>query len=227
MKRTVFSFASACFVYLAVLLMSGCDHSPATPAPPPPPASPVDADDSVDAAEDKDVPSIPPPPLVDSTEDKSGLTLTTYSASKGKYFQRKEDAVLFGSKMALWEYESIDDYDQINIPSFTAVSGENQYSKCNFEVSEDKTELSINIFGRGPEPYFDTFVLQPNGPKGEFPVGRWVSKTSKSATEEIIITEFTLFRYSSYGRLPEIEYPYEISGDCFYFSRPRYITPDW
>ncbi|MDR1502123.1 MAG: hypothetical protein LBT43_06680 [Prevotella sp.] len=159
-------------------------------------------------------------------EESTGLMV--YTASGGKYFKRNKDGVYFGSKIALVSTDSISNYTEVDIPIFPEISIYN--NSMPYTISGDGKTLSLNPYGRYPpnsemtvETYFDCFALQNDGPRGEFPIGRWLSMTEPLAHEELIITSLTLYRYTDYNVLWLIEYPYRLENERLYVGNIRWI----
>jgi hypothetical protein len=98
-------------------------------------------------------------------------------------------------------------------PSFPQLGDITPGSYYPFAVSDDMQYLHINIFGRGwgVNQVPDTFLLQDDENKGEFPMGKWVSIANSG--EYLVITEEYIIRYSPHFSTQY--YAYTISDGAF------------
>jgi hypothetical protein len=121
--------------------------------------------------------------------------------------------------MVLLPEDSIDNYIEVDIPVLGYAITPTVHNRYKYKEPEDGKTLEIMVFDRGGS--YNSFTLQPDGPQGEFPVGRGLSITNPRSHEELIITDLTLFRYSD--RLLDGEYHYKIEDNYFYAGEWCYI----
>jgi hypothetical protein len=180
-----------------------------------------DGENSEKKIDTEEVKASRPPEAVPVKEESTGLMI--HQAASGKYFKRIKDGVYFGSKIALASTDSISNYTEVDIPSFSPIPM--NADNMPYTISEGGIKLGLNPFvrcipnsGMTIETYFDYFVLQSDGPRGEFPIGKWLSVSEPLSNEELIITGLTLFRYTDYNFLHLIEYPYKIENGRMYIG---------
>jgi radical SAM protein with 4Fe4S-binding SPASM domain len=131
-------------------------------------------------------------------------------AADNKHFLRKSDGIIFGSNIRLSKDDDIDNYIQVDIPPYDM----NKFIPDNillFNIVDDTYRFEINLYNRKNK---DTYCFEQNGPQGNFPIGRWVSITSNTLHEELIITDKFFTALSDiFGKS---EYLYKLEDNKFY-----------
>jgi hypothetical protein len=139
-----------------------------------------------------------------------------FTSEKGNTFTAEigEDSV------AILDTVIKDDGTTVTLPDL-GYKNDNFHDEYSFELSPDKTVLSLNIFRRGDgteylpsDPRCDQWTLQDDGNRGTFPIGKWIS--TKNSEEFLLFTESVLTRVSPW--LDTYRYDYSIEGQLLVLS---------
>jgi hypothetical protein len=131
----------------------------------------------------------------DTTSNETDSTSNNSSSDKDKDDDSEKDET---STSVIPTFKELDMYTSASYP---------------FDVSDDGKYLYVNIFCRGgtngQTP--DTFLLQNDKNKGEFPIGTWISVKDKR--EYLEINSTTIIRYSPHFK--NSYYTYTIADSAF------------